>query len=105
MLRKIKPDLIFVFQVSPVLIGIPSSIISKIRKVPQIFWVLDLWPETLEAIGVIKKKWQSALLRILIKWIYSSCSLILCQSKSFVKNINQFVLENDKVRFFPLGMT
>ena len=101
LLRKVKPDLIFVFQTSPVLVGIPSSIISKIKKVPQIFWVLDLWPETLEAIGVFKKKWQSALLKILIKWIYSSCSLILCQSKSFVKNINKFVLENDKVRFFP----
>ena len=45
-----KFDLLFVFQTSPVTIGIPSTLISKIKKIPQVFWVLDIWPETLKSV-------------------------------------------------------
>ena len=54
-LRNEKFDLIFVFQTSPVLVGIPSSFISKIKRIPQVFWVLDIWPETLESLGIKNK--------------------------------------------------
>ena len=98
-LLKYKFDTVFVFQTSPVFVGIPSSIISFIKKSPQIIWVLDLWPETLEAIGIIKKKWQLEFIRFFVNIIYSRCNIILTQSKSFIKKIKKY--QDKKIIYFP----
>ena len=55
-LRNFQPDLIFVYEPSPITVGLPAILLGKIKKAPIIFWALDLWPETLEAVGGIKSK-------------------------------------------------
>ena len=85
-------DVIFVYQTSPVLVGIPSSVISAIKRIPQILWVLDLWPETLEAVGIIQRKWQLEIIRFFINKIYSRFNLILVQSKCFKKVIKNTII-------------
>ena len=98
-LYKRKIDIVFTFQTSPVSVGIPSSIINSIKKSSQIIWILDLWPETLSAIGIIRKKWQLDIIRRLVSIIYSNCEIILVQSKSFIKKIKNF--NKDKIIYFP----
>ena len=98
-LRKYSFDMIFVFQTSPVFVGIPSSLIAFIKKCPQVFYVLDLWPETLTALGIIKSKWQLFIIRNIVKLIYSRCDLILVQSKKFIKEIKKY--SKNKVLYFP----
>ena len=101
-LRDEKFDLIFVFQTSPVLVGIPSSLISKIKRIPQVFWVLDIWPETLESVG-IKNKFIIEIVRNLVRKIYLNCDVILAQSKSFVKNIKRYKsLKSKQILYFPV---
>ena len=94
-------DVIFVFQTSPVLVGIPSTLISFLKKTPQVIWILDLWPESLEALGILKYSWQKFLLRKLVNFIYFRCSYILCQSKSFIKEISKQNIDLNKLIFFP----
>ena len=55
-LRKKKFDVIFVYEPSPITVGIPAIFISKLSNTPIVFWALDLWPETLEALGIIKSR-------------------------------------------------
>ena len=47
-------DVIFVYEPSPITVGIPSAVMRSIKKAPVVFWVLDLWPQTLGAVGIIK---------------------------------------------------
>ena len=49
-----KFDLIFVFEPSPITVGLPALVFKKINKVPIFFWVQDLWPESLFATGVVQ---------------------------------------------------
>ncbi len=100
-LRKNKFDVVFVFQLSPVFVGIPSSIISFLKGCPQIFWVLDLWPEmlTLSSIEIFKNKWLQSFIRKIVQLIYSRCDVILAQSKSYQKEIKKYT--NNKVLYFP----
>jgi len=44
-------DVIFVFETSPVTVGLPALLLKKLKKIPIIFWILDLWPESLSATG------------------------------------------------------
>ena len=100
-IRDEKFDIIFVFQTSPVFVGITSTLFSYIKKIPQVIWVLDLWPESLEAVEILNKKWQIQLLRILVNFIYKKSSMILCQSKSFVKEIKKQNINKRKLVYFP----
>ena len=97
-----KFDHIFVFEPSPITVCLPAIFIKKIFKIPITFWVLDLWPDTLTAVGVIKK--NSMLLKPLsklTKYIYKNCDLILGQSKSFVNEIRHYCSNNENIKFFP----
>ena len=44
-------DLIFVFESSPVTVGLPALLMKKLNQAPMMFCVQDLWPETLSATG------------------------------------------------------
>jgi colanic acid biosynthesis glycosyl transferase WcaI len=100
-LRKRPFDVIFVYEPSPITVGIPAAIIRKIKKAPLAFWVLDLWPQTLHAVGIIKSKIILNLIGNLVKFIYSQCDLILAQSKSFITHIRQFAPPSVPVEYFP----
>ena len=47
-------DAIFVFQPSPITSCLPAILLRRLKKAPVLMWVLDLWPETLSAIGVVR---------------------------------------------------
>ena len=99
-LRNKNFDIIFTCQLSPVTIGITSAFFSKIKNCPQVFWVLDLWPETLVDLEIIRNKWIVKLLKILVNWIYGRCDLILAQSKKILKEINTYSSVKN-VSYFP----
>ncbi len=100
-LRKFEPDLIFVYEPSPVTVGIPAVILGKIKNSPVIFWALDLWPETLQAVGGIRSKSVLFLIEKVVRFIYNNCSLVLGQSKSFVKSIQTHCDYPERVKYFP----
>ena len=94
-------DIIFTCQLSPVTVGITSAFFSKILNIPQIFWVQDLWPDTLVALNILNKNWQINLFRNLVNWIYSRCDLILAQSKYILKEIKKYSSVKDNLHYFP----
>lgn len=100
-LRKFQPDVIFVYEPSPVTVGIPAVMLGKLKKAPVIFWALDLWPETLQAVGGIKSKSVLWIIEKIVRFIYNNCALVLGQSKSFVKSIQTHCNYPDRVKYFP----
>lgn len=94
-------DKIIVHETSPIMVGIPAIIVKKLQKAPLYFWVLDLWPESLEAAGGIKNKTVISIFKQLSKWIYKNCDIILVSSKGFTKSINQFGDYSSKIHYFP----
>ena len=100
-LRGCEFDVIFVFETSPVTVGIPSSVLRYLRRTPVVFWVLDQWPETLEAVGVVRSKRILGLVGRLVRWIYARCDLVLSQSKGLIPRIQGYCDRPEKVRYFP----
>ncbi|MDD3141870.1 MAG: glycosyltransferase WbuB, partial [Lachnospiraceae bacterium] len=50
MFTKIKADLMFIFEVSPMTQALPGIWYAKKRKIPCYLYVQDLWPENVEII-------------------------------------------------------
>ena len=101
--RKIKGsfDAIFVYQTSPVTVGIPAIFAKKLFKTPIYFWVQDLWPESLTAAGGINNKLVLGFFNSLTKWIYNQSKKVLIQSEGFREYILNQGIPNDKIIFYP----
>ena len=96
-----KYDLIFVYEPSPITVCLPAILVKKIRKIPILFWVQDLWPESLSATEAIKSRKLLQSISRLVKFIYNSCDLILVQSRAFNNSIKDFGIADDKIKYFP----
>ena len=100
-LRGKKFDAVFSFEPSPITVALPAIAIRAKLKIPFVFWVLDLWPETLHAIGVVRSKIVLAAVGKLVSYIYKRCDLILAQSNSFIPQIKHYAGENSWVEYYP----
>lgn len=100
-LRARKFDSIFVHEPSPITVGLPAIAIKWAKKAPLTFWVLDLWPETLRAVGMVKSRRVLRLIGHMVSFIYRRCDVILAQSQSFIGNIRQYCRTGQRVEFFP----
>ncbi|MCD4743899.1 MAG: glycosyltransferase family 4 protein [Desulfobacteraceae bacterium] len=96
-----KYDVIFVYEPSPVTIGISAIVMKKIKRVPIMFWVQDLWPETLSAVGVIRSKTILKIVGWMVRFIYSQCDRILIQSKSFRSSVEKYTSKPESIFYFP----
>lgn len=99
-LFKKKYDVVFVHHTSPILIALPPIVYKWLRKPKMILWDLDMWPDTLVALDVIKSKKLISLLEVLVKWIYERYDKILIGSKSFAE-IAKNRVESFKIEYFP----
>ena len=100
-LRSRKFDRIFVYEPSPITVGLPAIVMKWAKKAPITFWVLDLWPETLRAVGMVKSERILRLIGHMVSFIYRRCDVILAQSQSFIGNIRQYCRPYQRVEYFP----
>ena len=97
-----KYDTVIVHQLSPVTVGIPAVIIKKLqRKVKLLFWVLDLWPESLQVAGGINNKYILGAFEWVAKLCYRNSDKILISSRGFKKSICEKGEFADKIIYFP----
>jgi glycosyltransferase involved in cell wall biosynthesis len=98
-LFKKKYDYVFVHHTSPILIAINPIIYKIIYNSKMILWDLDIWPETLEAIGVIKSNKVLGVLKIFIKHVYSFYDKLLLSSNALIKILKDRY--SGEIIFFP----
>jgi glycosyltransferase involved in cell wall biosynthesis len=94
-------DVIFVYQVSPLTVGLPALVLRLFRKIPIVFWVQDIWPETLVAVNSLKSAAVLRAIRWLAIFIYQRCRMILVQSPAYVSQIRMLGLSEADIRYFP----
>lgn len=94
-------DAIFVHVNSPFTIGIPAVILKKKLKIPLFFWVLDLWPESVQSAGGVGNRQILAILNNMVRWVYDNCDKILIGSKGYAQSICEKGNYWDKLEYFP----
>ena len=94
-------DAIFVFEPSPITVGLPAVAFRALRGWPVAFWVLDQWPESLAAVGMIRSRRLLALVGALVRAIYTRCDLILSPSRLLVPQIATYCRAGQKIEYLP----
>ena len=96
-----KFDLIFVFEPSPITVGIPALVLKKLKSVPIIFWVQDLWPESLSATGAVQSEKILKMVERLVRFIYRRCERILVTSRAYSAPIERHGVDPCHILYFP----
>jgi len=99
--KKKKIDAIIVHEPSPITQFYPALAVKKIQKTPIYFWVMDLWPESLETAGGVKNKSILNYYKRVVKGFYKESEKILITSKGFRKSILEKGDFEDKIEYFP----
>lgn len=103
-LRRKEYDAVFVYAVSPILAAIPAIVIGRLKKAPVFVWVLDLWPETLSAVGVLRNERMLGLVGKVVSWIYNRTDYLLLQSHGFMDSVQKYCtrhIEPERLVYFP----
>lgn len=94
-------DAIFVHEPSPITVGLPAIVMRWLKKAPIYFWVLDLWPESLEATGGVRSPWVLGIVRSMVRWIYKHCDMVLVQSRRFMSAVRDHGVPEERILYFP----
>ncbi|MDW0114015.1 glycosyltransferase family 4 protein [Sporosarcina saromensis] len=97
-----KYDVVFVNQLSPVMMAIPAIIYKKKYKKKLLLYCLDLWPESLTVGGIKKGSLIFNLFLIISKRIYKSADKIVVTSSMFKKYFKDtFDFQTDSIGHIP----
>ncbi|MCT2409537.1 glycosyltransferase family 4 protein [Chryseobacterium antibioticum] len=96
-----KFDAVIVHEPSPITQFYPALMVKKNQKTPVYFWVMDLWPESLEIAGGVKNKFVLKFFTKMVQKFYNESEKILITSKGFKKSILEKGDYENKIEYFP----
>ena len=83
--------------------GFPAVVMRALRKIPLVFWVQDLWPESLTSAGNIRSPWILKPVERMVRFLYRRFDRILAQSRGFFPWIMKWGVPASKLEFYPLS--
>jgi glycosyltransferase involved in cell wall biosynthesis len=98
-----KPDVVYAVS-TPLTVGLLGYIISRLRGVPFVFEVTDLWPEAPVACGVIKNKGLITLANWLAMFCYRTSAHIIGLGRSMCDSIVAKGIDKHKVSLITNGV-
>jgi len=91
-----KADVAYVYH-PPATIGFPAMIFKMLRRVPFVYDIEDLWPDTLTATGLFSNKMGLWLVEKWCRLIYSTASRIIVLSPGFKKALVERGVRSEKI--------
>jgi len=91
---------IMIVQSPPITLGIPAWIMSLVHRIPFVFMIQDMWPETLPATGMVSNPLILNALARLGMFAYSKASAITVISPGFKKNLEAKGVPSGKIHVF-----
>lgn len=97
---RIKADLIYATS-TPLTIAIPAIFLSKVKRIPYIFEVRDLWPEMPIAVGALKNSFLIFIAKSLERMAYEHSSHVVALSQGMVDGVISLGTPREKVSNLP----
>lgn len=95
-------DIVFVYQLSPVLMGLPALKYARKNKKPLFLYCCDLWPESMKLYVSDEKNPAFSWAKGVSKKVYSAADRIACQSTSFIPYLKKtHKIPEEKLAYIP----
>lgn len=83
-----RPDVLFVYH-PPLTIGLPAMLLSRFWRVPFVYQIQDLWPDTLKATGMVNSERALRVVDWLARVIYREAAAIPVISHGFARRLSE----------------
>lgn len=100
-LYKLNFDIIFINQLSPILMALPGLWYKRKKGTKCILYAMDLWPESLKAGGINQNNIIFLIMLKISRYIYKRCDKIFVTSPGFVDYFKSVLKLNNKISFLP----
>jgi len=94
-------DYIFGFNLGSLTDMLPAVVIRKLYKKPTMFWVQDVWPDSVYAYGFKKTKMLSVLLDAFVKFMHHNITAVAISSKGFESKLEPYIKKGLKFNYAP----
>ncbi len=94
-----RPDIVYVIQ--PITSMLPALVLSRLGRIPVVYEVQDMWPETLAATGFVRNRIALAGVGILMKAVYRFVEGVRVISAGFMDNLKAKGVNPEKVWMIP----
>ena len=99
-----KADIVYASS-TPLTVGIPGRFTAALRRVPWIFEVRDLWPDSAIIAGVLSEKsWSTRLASWLSKGFYRSAARVVGVTRGMVDGVRDHGIPDEKLLWVPNGV-
>jgi len=93
-------DVMWVYH-PPLSVGIPAWWMGLLRRIPFVYEIQDMWPETLAATGMMPSPRVSKILSYLAKFVYERAAAITVISPGFKRNLVSKGIPEKKIHVIP----
>jgi colanic acid biosynthesis glycosyl transferase WcaI len=97
-----KYDRIFIYQLTPITMALVGILVSKIKRISSIMYVLDVWPDNLYSVVNIKNKLIRNVIMRVSCWYYKNVDrLITISNDSRILLKDRLELNGEKITYIP----
>ncbi len=96
-----KVDAVLAYEPSPITVGIPALVMGRLRRAPVLLWIQDLWPDTLEAVGVRPGSIAARVATHLSDLVHRRCDLLLAQSQLYAPRLQARGIDPQRIEYLP----
>lgn len=86
---------------SPIFQCIVALVLKKFRGVPAVYWVQDIWPESLINTIGLNNRLVKFFLTKFCSYLYVRADLLLIQSEAFRTKLENMGVNSARIEFFP----
>ncbi|WP_338649354.1 glycosyltransferase family 4 protein [Pseudomonas sp. ML2-2023-3] len=91
-----RPSVIYAYH-PPLTVGIAASIIRFFRRVPVLYDIQDMWPDTLKATGMFSNEKLLGVVSRVCDWVYGHVDKLVVLSPGFKKTLIQRGVPEEKI--------
>jgi glycosyltransferase involved in cell wall biosynthesis len=91
-----RPKAIYVYH-PPLTTGVVATILSKLRRIPFVYDIQDLWPDTLSSTGMVNNPKVLRMVGRVASYVYKSAKSIVVLSEGFREELVNRGVERDKI--------
>jgi len=96
-----KYDYVCGFNIGALTSMLPAVLIRKLYKKPTMFWVQDVWPDSVYAYGFKKTKTLSKILDIFVRFMYRNIDAIAVSGKGFESKLTPYIEKDLTFHYLP----
>jgi len=94
-------DVQFVFANSPLTVALPAIFKKKLKKIPIVLWLQDIWPESVYAMVNLNSKITRNFIDKISMYIYNKSDVILAQSLGYEALLEKKGISKKKIEYLP----